>query len=68
MSRRVEIDYSYDQANAFLDYCLYRIPYGGFEFGEEEYLKAEAAKLGITKYRYIQMDDKNQKHIIETDE
>lgn len=68
MSRIVEIEYSHTQANAWLDYCLYRIPYGGLEIGEEEYLKEEAAKLGITKYRYVKQDDANIMHIIETDE
>lgn len=61
---KIQIPYSKDQTDAFIDSCLYGLPYG-YEFHEHEYIKAELKKLGYSNYLSLMLDDQNMMHIVE---
>lgn len=62
----VRVEFSFDQANAWLDHCLYEMSYG-MESGEYEHIENEMKKLGYNRSEYsiIGQDHKNLEHLIE---
>lgn len=53
---KVDIDYSHDQANAWLDSCLYNTPYG-MQLGEDKYIDSELRVRGLKLVKYVTMDN-----------
>lgn len=59
----IRIPFSDEQADAWIDACLYGTSYG-YQTGEHEYIEAAMAKLGHAKGTYTtELENHNMEHV-----
>lgn len=66
MPKEIRVPYSDSQANAWIDSCLYGMPYG-MEMYEREHIQSQIQKLGYKSFKHKDFDNKNFEHVVIVD-